>query len=166
MSAAEVRSRLEEIGLNEHKELVRRVRVHCRSHDVAEDSVQEAYVELLLHADEIRSVDSIKAWLLKVAVREARKTMEKYYRISRACLENEIAFGADDDLSRIFIADIFVQTLRKYPSYYEEVMRLHYMECCSFQEISRRLGISYAAVRQAHHRCKAALRHELEHYCE
>ena len=66
MSAAEVRSRLEEIGLNEHKELVRRVRTHCRSRDVAEDSVQEAYVELLLHADEIRSVDSIKAWLIKV----------------------------------------------------------------------------------------------------
>ena len=43
MSAAEVRSRLEEIGLNEHKELVRRVRTHCRSRDVAEDSVQEAY---------------------------------------------------------------------------------------------------------------------------
>lgn len=81
MSAAEVRSRLEEIGLNEHKELVRRVRVHCRSQDVAEDSVQEAYVELLLHADEIRSVDSIKAWLLRVAVREARKSMEKYYRM-------------------------------------------------------------------------------------
>ena len=56
MSAAEVRTHLEEIGLNEHKELVRRVCVHCRSHDVAEDSVQEAYVELLLHADEIRSV--------------------------------------------------------------------------------------------------------------
>ena len=128
MSAAEVRTHLEEIGLNEHKELVRRVRVHCRSHDVAEDSVQEAYVELLLHADEIRSVDSIKAWLLRVAVREARKSMEKYYRISRACLENEIAFGADDDLGRIFIADIFVQTLRKYPSYYAEIMRLHYME--------------------------------------
>ena len=52
--------------------------------------------------------------------------MEKYYRISRACLENEIAFGADDDLGRIFIADIFVQTLRKYPSYYAEVMQLHY----------------------------------------
>ena len=52
--------------------------------------------------------------------------MEKYYRISRACLENEIAFGADDDLGRIFIADIFVQTLRKYPSYYEEVMRLQF----------------------------------------
>ena len=129
MSAAEVRSRLEEIGLNEHKELVRRVRVHCRSQDVAEDSVQEAYVELLLHADEIRSVDSIKAWLIKVAVREARKSMEKYYRISRACLENEIAFGADDDLGRIFIADIFVQTLRKCPPYYAEVMRLHYVHC-------------------------------------
>ena len=92
--------------------------------------------------------------------------MEKYYRISRACLENEIAFGADDDLSRIFIADIFVQTLRKYPPYYAEVMRLHYMESCSILEISRRLGISYAAVRQAHHRCKAALRRELAHYCE
>ena len=146
MSAAEVRSRLEEIGLNEHAELVRRVRTHCRSRDVAEDSLQEAYVELLLHADEIRSMDSIKAWLIKVAVREARKATEEYYRISRACLENEITFGADDDLGRMFIADIFVQTLRKYPSYYAEVMQLHYMEDCSFQEISRRLGISYAAV--------------------
>ena len=38
MSAAEVRTRLEEIGLNEHKELVRRVRVHCRAHDVADHS--------------------------------------------------------------------------------------------------------------------------------
>lgn len=146
MSAAEVRTHLEEIGLNEHKELVRRVCVHCRSHDVAEDSVQEAYVELLLHADEIRSVGRIKAWLIKVAVGEARKAMEEYYRISKACLENEIAFGADDDLGRIFIADIFVQTLRKYPSYYVEVMQLHYMEKCSFQEISQRLGISYVAV--------------------
>ena len=69
---------------------------------------------MLLHADGIRSVDSIKAWRAKVAVREARKSMGKYYRISRACLENEIAFGADDDLGRIFIADIFVQMLRKY----------------------------------------------------
>ena len=77
MSAAEVRSRLEEIGLNEYAKLVQRVRVHCRSHDVTEDSVQEAYVELLLHVDEIRPVDSIKAWRAKVAVREARKAMEK-----------------------------------------------------------------------------------------
>ena len=45
MSAAEVRSCLEEIGLNEHAKLVQRVRVHCQSRDVAEDSVQEAYVE-------------------------------------------------------------------------------------------------------------------------
>ena len=79
MSAAEVRTRLEEIGLNEHKELVRRVRVHCRSQDVAEDSVQEAYVELLLHADEIRSVDNIKARPIKAAIREARQAMEKHY---------------------------------------------------------------------------------------
>ena len=41
MPAAEVRSRLEEIGLNEHKKLVQHVRTHCRSRDVAEDSVQE-----------------------------------------------------------------------------------------------------------------------------
>lgn len=45
MSAAEVRSCLEEIGLNEHAKLVQRVRAHCQSRDVAEDSVQEAYVE-------------------------------------------------------------------------------------------------------------------------
>lgn len=163
MSEEEVRQRIMEIGLQEHKDIIHCVRKAHFSTDLAEECLQEAYVEALTHANQIQSPEKLKSWLTTVAMRKAHRDTYQYFRIANACksLPNRCDNTEDTALLRMVVVDAVAKVLRKFPPHYADIMRLRYVYHYSSQEIGQALNLRPAAVRQANLRVKRALIKEL-----
>lgn len=61
-------------------------------------------------------------------------------------------------MQNIVLADAITQISRQFPSYYTQVLYLHYIDGLPFRDIAAQMGISECAARQACHRMIKALR--------
>lgn len=163
MSVEEIKKRIEEIELLEHKDIIRCLRIFHFSTDLADECLQEAYVEALLQAEKIRSPDKLKSWLITVATRKAQQAHYQYIKMIQACMRNPpvIDNAENAHLRRLVLIDAVAKVLRKYPLYYAEIMRLRYDEGRTFQHIAEKLNLQPACVRQAHLRVRRDLAKEI-----
>lgn len=165
MSPEEVHDRLSQISRDEHHKLVNYIRTCQLTYDLAEECVQHAYLEALLHAESIERPEKLKAWLVTVALRAARRQINDHCRIVQACFLSGVRFcdnETDTVVMRIFVADIASKVLKRFPLHYAEVMRLRDVEDLSYSDIATTLGITAEVARAAHHRVKKALKRELK----
>lgn len=165
MSFEEVYSRISQISSEEHRKLVNYIRTCQPTYDLAEECLQNAYLEALIQAESIKQPEKLKAWLITVALRTAKDQIRDHCRIVQACyllgakfLEGE----TDVTVMRIFVADVASKALKRFPLYYTEVMRLRDVEDMSYDNIGIALGITSEAARTAHHRVQKALKRELK----
>lgn len=164
MLLSEVQKQIDDISLTKHLQLVNYVRMHHHSYELAEDCVQEAYIEAIVSADKIHSPDKLFSWLKTVALRKAQKNLKEYLQIIDACFQtgyiNELE--QPNRIEQIVIADAVSHVLAKFPLHYTDILRLRYLEGYSFKQIGEKLNIQPAAIRQAHFRIKVALRQEFK----
>ena len=163
MSVEEIKKLIEEIELHEHKEIIKYLRLVHFSTDLADECLQEAYVEALIHADKIRSPDSLKSWLITVATRKAQKAYYQYIRMIQACMRNPPVIDdvENSHLRRLVLIDAVAKILCEFPPHYAEIMRLRYDEGHSFQYIASKLNLQPACVRQADCRVRRHLAKEI-----
>jgi len=64
-----------------------------RDADTAADIVQETMLKALEHIDQLRSSQSVKSWLMSIAINEARMRMRK----SRLALKSEHDSSEDEE---------------------------------------------------------------------
>lgn len=151
MPYGEIHRRIEGITREEHNELIFYINRFTKSTYIAEDMLQEAYLEALKRAEQIRDPDKLIPWLKTVGKRLAINEMRKQSRLIKKSfsIHTESTLLWDEELiNRLMISDLLTKVLKGSPSYYRSVIRLRYQDKMSYQQIGEKLGISSATARQ------------------
>ena len=164
MDVEEVKEQIELITLDEHRRMVNYLRRELYSYDLAEDCVQEAYLQALLHAEQIRRPEKLHSWMLTVAIRAARGQAQDYGRALAAYARRYMSmdFDQEDPAQRLILGDTFSRALKQFPPYYAKIMVLRYVHGWSLEQIGEHLNVQHATVRKAHSRMKRVLKQELK----
>ena len=164
MDVEEVKLRIAQIPLEEHNRMVNYLRRELYSRDLAEECVQEAYLQAMLHASQIKQPERLNSWMMTVAIRAARGQVQDYGRALAAYAQRHslMRFDQNDPSIRLILADTLTRALKSFPAYYTEIFVLRYMHGWSLEKIGERLHVQHATVRQAHSRMKRILKQELK----
>ena len=111
-----------------------------RAYD-ADDCFQNVFIKLYTAAPEFREEEHLKAWLLRVAINECRKTLRDNRRTVPLDSVSELTLPATDDAHDISWA------LMQLEPKYREVLYLYYAEGYSGEEIAEILGKNHNTVR-------------------
>lgn len=147
--------------------MIRFIRQYTQSSFIAEEVLQEAYLEALKQADQIRQPDKLLSWLKTVAKRIAMEQIGKYNRLIRKCRWTLVLVHSaweDDLLERIVISELLDEVLRNSPPYYRRVIHCRYTYRMTYVQIGEELGISASAARQANMRVIKKIRQCLIYY--
>ncbi len=74
----------------------------ARDHQIAEEAVQEAILKIWKHLSSLRVSSSIKPWLLRIAVNEAKQLLRKK-RVFTVPLEQASELPDDCDVDKILV---------------------------------------------------------------
>jgi DNA-directed RNA polymerase specialized sigma24 family protein len=138
--------------LHEYPVLVHTVAYILDDREAAEEVVQEAFVQLLLHWRRVSGYDRPGAWVRRVAIRLAVRSAR--LRLRRASAERSAwapgatAGPADVDLRRAVVA---------LPRGQRAAVVLHYLEDRPVEEVAELLGCSPNTVRVHLHRARKRL---------
>ena len=163
MSVGEIRQRIEAITPKEHYGMILFIRKYTISKDMAEDFLQDAYLEAMLKAEQIKNPDRLISWLKTVAKRKALKHMSQYHGMMKRCAlysANFPSVAGYDRVSYIVAADIFSRVMKRFPYYYKRVFLYRHLYHMPYAEIALTLNITECAARQAHSRVMRAFRNE------
>lgn len=130
----------------------------------AEDIAQETLLVAWRNLDELRDPRALGAWLASIARNKAKMMVRKLSRES-LCADPELLTGPrkepatpyDDKVDKEGKAHM-QRLLDELPPGYREPIVLFYYHLCSVKQISERLGISNAAVKQRLSRGREKLR--------
>lgn len=147
-----------------------------RRHEDAEEAAQDTMIKALIHLQQLTDPGKFKAWLLQIAVNEARLKRRNH----RASLFEPIENGSNaeegmfmprdfadwreipsETLERKETRAAIDAALGKLPLIYREVLVLRDIEQLSTAECAQMLGISEHATKVRLHRARLRMREEL-----
>jgi RNA polymerase sigma-70 factor, ECF subfamily len=151
------------------------IRFRLRDIADADDVLQETLLHAFSHLDQLRSRDCLRAWLVQIAINEARKTLRSKQR-TPICLSID-APGLTDEhghfalrqipdwhetpsqmLERMELITILRKKLESLRPKWRELILLCDVRELNVGEAARRLGISLADARSSLYRARFALR--------
>lgn len=144
---------------------MRKVRSIIHDPQDAEEVVQDAFTKIYLNADkyEPQSGAKFSSWAYRILINTAftryQKLVKKNERFATMDPEYEQHYGAwalHEGFNEK--GDIIERVLAKLPGHFAEVLRLHYLERWSHQDIADETGEQVGAVKARIHRAKAAFR--------
>lgn len=118
----------------------------------AEDCFQNTFIKLYTKSPEFEDEQHIKAWLIKVAIRECASYMRKNRR--QTPVESFFDEPVSDNKDNLDIS----WALMKTPSKYRDVLYLHYCEKYKVKEISQIIGVKENTVKSLLKRGREILR--------
>ncbi|HUS69008.1 MAG TPA: RNA polymerase sigma factor, partial [Kofleriaceae bacterium] len=129
----------------------------------AEDVAQEAFVVAWRELGKLREVEKFPAWVAGIARNLARTQKRSWARRQREVERAAPAPEADektpfDEVATREDRALLEEALAAVPSAHREALVLYYLEGESIAEVSRRLGISEALMKQRLSRGRRALR--------
>jgi RNA polymerase sigma-70 factor, ECF subfamily len=131
----------------------------------AEEIVQDTFTKIYLHASSFAPQDGAKfsSWAYRILLNTSytyyvkrRKTGERF-----TALDPEFeALVADKSTApdRQIDADVINRILARLPGHFADVLRLHYLERWSHQDIANQTGEEVGTIKARIHRAKAAFR--------
>lgn len=147
-----------------HGEMVRTCLVVTRDQAIADEAAQAAWSIAWHRLGSVREPARIRAWLVSVAVNEARQLMRKRRR--RSLLEIPVATedrpGGLDPATGVAFMDL-QGAVERLGAEDRALLALRYVAGFDASELSRALGVSPAGVRQRLKRLLDQLRAELDH---
>jgi len=145
-------------------ELRRYVRFLMRGSDVADDLLQEAFLQLHRSRAAYNPVYAVRPWMFGLARNVClmkRRAMRRWANVHAAGGDlPDVPVPAEVD--RLADADVIRQCLAELPPDHAEALTLHHVWGFSFGEIAGLLGVSAVAARARASRGMARLRAELE----
>ncbi|MDX9906682.1 MAG: RNA polymerase sigma factor [Bacteroidales bacterium] len=128
---------------------------------IAEDIMQETFLEAFRQIGTYREESSFGAWLKRITVNksidEFRKTKDV---VSIDQMDTEVA-DTDDDENYLQVLSTRVEEIRKaihaLPDNFRVILSLHLLEGYDHEEITQILGISYSLSRTRYSRAKKKL---------
>lgn len=130
----------------------------CKNPQDAEDAVQEVFIKYHSMPKEFESEEHIKAWLLRLAINQARDISRSFFRKNSVALEDymeTLAFSTPED------AGLF-ECVMSLPEKYRVVLHLFYYEDYSVKEIAALLSVREGSVKTRLSRGRAMLREVLK----
>jgi RNA polymerase sigma-70 factor (sigma-E family) len=149
--------------------LVRLSWLLVRDQQVAEESVQDAFVAMHARWCQLRDPDRALAYLRRAVVNTSRsvlrhRTVENRYLASETTARTAHGLttepSAEERVAARATGDRMIQALGRLPRRQREVLTLRYYADLSEAQIADALGISAGAVKAHAHRGLAALRHD------
>ena len=133
----------------------------------AEEVVQDAFTKIYLNADTFTPQEGAKfsSWAYRILMNTA------FTRYQKKVKEGQRFVNIDPEFEQ-FIADQngtkqheqrdgLARVLDRLPTHFAEVLRLHYLERWSHQEIAQQVGGNTGMIKARIHRAKAAFRKEV-----
>ncbi|MES2749614.1 MAG: RNA polymerase sigma factor [Patescibacteria group bacterium] len=133
----------------------------------AEEIVQDTFTKIYLHADSFSPVEGAKfsSWAYRILMNTAFTAYQK--RIKQGARFQNIdpefeQFVADKSggVAATEIHDGVERILARLPGHFSSVLRLHYIERWSHQDIATETGEAVGTIKARIHRAKAAFRKE------
>jgi RNA polymerase sigma-70 factor (ECF subfamily) len=129
--------------------------------DKIPDLVQQTFLQLHRARHDFHADSELRPWLMTIAFNLAREQLRRSRRRPEAALdsaqEDRLAHPAQEQFRFEARRDLTI-ALQQLPLDQQEVVRLHFVEELSFEEIGEKVGASTGAVRVRAHRGYSALR--------
>ena len=155
--------------------LYKLIRFRVRDPADIEDVLQETLLHAFSNLDQLRSGHCLRAWLIQIAINEARKTLRAKQRTPFFCsidqpsgvderghfVFHEIADWHEtpvEALERTELAEMLQQQLSTLRPKWRELLVLCDVQECNVGEAARQMGISLADARSSLYRARFALR--------
>lgn len=146
---------------------LRKARSIIRNEEDAEEIVQDTFTKIYLNANrfEIREGASFSSWAYRILMNTActryQKRIKEGQRFSAIDPEFEQFIGERANHSGFGESrDAIERVLERLPGHFSRVLRLHYLERWSHQDIAEQTGESTGTIKARIHRAKAAFRKE------
>jgi RNA polymerase sigma-70 factor, ECF subfamily len=158
--AAAVRRLLDESGPVVYGYVL--ARVGTRS--VADDVVQDTFLEAIRSAHTFRGDSLLTTWLCAIA----RRRVARHFEAERRALVDggedglDVLTGPDDDVDEVDRRDEVVRALGRLPVLHRQVLVRKYLDDCPVAEIATELGRTTVQVQSLLQRARVGLRRQLE----
>ena len=131
--------------------------------EVAEDLLQETFIEAVRSAATFRGESSLRTWLCAIARRRLSRhyEVERRAAVVRAGLTIVTEGKTEDRSSELERRDEVTRALGALPALHRQVLVLKYLDDRSVEEIAAELGRSRVQVQSLLQRARAGLRAEL-----
>jgi RNA polymerase sigma factor (sigma-70 family) len=152
----------EQVVDRQAQRLVRSLTAIFLDRELAADAMQDAFIQLYRHWDEVTKTGSPDAWLFRVAVNRGKDYRRAIARGSRLL---QRLVGANRERPSYVDWEPqteFMSVLSQLPTRQRIATALYYDADLSVAEIARFMGISEGSVNSHLHRARAALRSILE----
>ncbi len=133
----------------------------------AEEVVQDAFTKIYVHADKYQSQTGAKfsSWAYRILMNTAftryQKVVKDGQRFSHIDPEYEQLFGEQNNHSGFEDRrDGIERILERLPGHFSFVLKLHYLEHWSHQDIADETGENVGTIKARIHRAKASFRKE------
>lgn len=133
----------------------------------AEEVVQDAFTKIYVNADKFSPQEGAKfsSWAYRILMNTAftryQKLVKEGQRFTNIDPEFEQLFGAEMNHSAFEEKrDAIERVLERLPGHFAMVLKLHYLERWSHQDIADKTGENVGTVKARIHRAKAAFRKE------
>lgn len=130
----------------------------CQNADDANDVVQDTLIQYHTSTKQFHDEEHLKAWLLRVAINQAKDLTRSFWRKNKISLEeytDTIPFTSPEN------SELFEEVMHL-PQKYRIVIHLHYYEDLSVKEIAEILGTGESAVKMRLSRGRDLLRNVLK----
>ena len=128
--------------------------------EVAEDVLQEAFVNAFQNIRSYRGKASFGAWLKKIVVNKAISHLRKQ-RMNLVELDDHYEIQEDndhDDLDLVLKVEMIREAIQKLPNGFRIVFSLYLLEGYDHKEIAEILGISESTSKSQYNRAKRKLK--------
>ena len=157
---------------NQHKDAVYRQMIRvCGNREDAEDVLIEALLKAYRHLGQLRDSTVFRAWLAQIARRVCWQLREREALLpllQLSVLEDEgrqIEGAEPSPETQVVLGrmkDLLAQAIRDLPEPCRLVYEMRDLEQLSGEEVTRRLGISTAAMKSRLHRARSIVRQQLD----
>ncbi|MEJ7659749.1 MAG: sigma-70 family RNA polymerase sigma factor [Hymenobacter sp.] len=129
--------------------------------DLAQDALQEAFMEVFRHLAEFRRQSTLGAWIKAIVVRRALRTLRQEQRMEVYDHERhpEPLVAWHDNLT----GEALDQAIRELPAGYRAVFCLVEVEGYAHREVAELLGISEGTSKSQLYHAKRLLQRKLQH---
>jgi RNA polymerase sigma-70 factor, ECF subfamily len=144
-----------------YSRLVEAIAAASGDDDGAADAVQEAFVQLWRHWDEVRSYEDPVGWVRRVAINRAFNRRRSITRRAAALLR----FAEDRQVKSVAGEQsnpAVLTAFRALPEKQRLAMSLRYIDDLSVAEVATAMGVTEGSVKQHLHRGRETMRHTLE----
>ena len=144
-----------------HKPLYWHIRRMVVSHDDAEDVLQETFIQIFEHINELRDVSQERAWVYRIATNEALQWLRSQHEFvsldaedtDTSPLINTLQADSYTDIGDALVL-LFQEAILTLPTMQRTVFNLRYYDELPYEEIAAITGSSVGAAKTNYHIAK------------